>query len=275
MLKLPFFIVSRHTNTKSIPWRRGLTIVFFLSLSFSFLSCGSSKPLNYDYVYFRSGADTVTLSQKERTVETGDLLSIQVYSKTSNQEQAAIFNIPAAVSSTQGYQVNPDGTIEMPRIGKVKADGMTKDQLQKTLEQKLTDYVKDPTVVVRLLHFNINVLGEVRTPGTQKFTVDRVTIIDALSGAGDLTDFGKRDSVTVIREEEGKKIYYSIDLRSRALFESPVYLMQPNDVVYVSPNKFKLKNLNVDPEKQRKTGLAFAVISTMVSIATLVLFALN
>src|SRR3712207_1189008 len=151
-----------------------------------------------------------------------DILSIQVFSKTLNQEQAAIFNIlntsnngatqTSQVNMAAGYQVSMSGTIDVPVIGGVKAVGLTKEQLQNLLAQKLADYVKSPTVIVRFLQFNVNVLGEVRSPGTHKFFQDRVTIIDAISSAGDLTDNGKRQDVTVIREENGKKIYRKIDL---------------------------------------------------------------
>ena len=103
--------------------------------------------------------------------------------------------------------------------------------------------------------------------------MDKVSIIDAISAAGDLTDYGKRENVTIIREQEGKKLYYTIDLRSKTLFESPVYILQPNDIVYVSPNSLKLKNLNVDPEKQRRSGLFLAITSVAVSIASLLIIA--
>jgi polysaccharide biosynthesis/export protein len=239
-------------------------------------SCTSSKRINTNYIYFRDGADTVVAQQKETVIQPNDLLGIQVFSRTLNQEQAVIFNIPATANlQAQGYQVNLDGNIAMPVIGNVKAAGLTKNQLQVSLIEKLADYVKNPTVIVKFLQFNINVLGEVRSPGIQKFQVDRVTIIDAISAAGDLTDFGQREDVKVIREVKGKRIIYNIDLRTKALFESPVYVLQPNDIVYVSPTKYKLRSLSADPDTQRKTSIFFSVLSTMVSIATLVVFSLR
>ena len=124
---------------------------------------------------------------------------------------------------------------------------------------------------MRFLQFHVNVLGEVRAPGTQKFNVDRVTIIDAIGAAGDLTDEGKRDNVTVIREQEGKKIYYQVDLRSKELFRSPVYVLQPNDIVYVAPTNNKLKTLSVDPDSQRRLGLFFTVSSFIISVAAVII----
>lgn len=262
------FNQTRSKAIKTCPLLFACNIVLMALLS----SCGPSKNLRKEYVYFQAGMDTVQAESKETIIQSNDLIGIQVFSKTVNQEQAAIFNIPAAANnSAQGYLVNDAGNIEMPVIGTVKAAGLTIGQLQSSLSQQLTPFVKNASVVVRFLEFNINVLGEVRSPGTQKFTVDRVTIIDAISAAGDLTDFGKRDSVTVIREVDEKKIYYSVDLRNRELFKSPVYVLRPNDIVYVSPNESKLKTLSVDPEKQRKTGLVFAITSLLISITTLIL----
>lgn len=245
-------------------------------------ACGSSrKASTTQYIYFQNGRDTIITPQKKTVIQANDLLGIQIYSRTLNQEQAAIFNIPATTGNDNngqavqqpGYQVNTDGNIEMPVIGAVKAAGLTRDQLQASLVQKLTEYVKNPTVLIRFLQFNINVLGEVKNPGTQKFIVDKVTIIDAISAAGDLTDFGKREDITVIREESGKKISYRVDLSNKNLFQSPVYILQPNDIVYVGPNKNKLRNLSYNPDKQRRTGLFFEIVSILISTASIIVFA--
>ena len=235
-------------------------------------SCISSKKLNYDYYYFRDGNNVVEEQQKQILIQPNDLLSIVVYSRSSNQEQAAIFNIPASANNLlQGYQVSTTGIIDIPIIGAVNVVGLSKKQLQDTMIVKLTNYVKNPSVIVKFLQFNVNVLGEVHAPGTHKFNVDKVTIIDALSAAGDLTDYGRRDSILVIREEDGKKITYSIDLRNKSLFNSAVYNLQPNDIVYVSPNKFKIKNLNVDPDVQRRTGFLVTFLTVAISLTTLII----
>ncbi len=126
-------------------------------------------------------------------------------------------------------------------------------------------------MLVRFLQFNINVLGEVKTPGIQSFKTDRVTVIDAISAAGDLTDYGKRENIMVIREEAGIRKFYTLDLRSGALFHSPGYQLQQNDIVYVSANDNKLKTLNIDPEAQRKTGLVITGISVFATLVTLII----
>lgn len=240
-------------------------------------SCGP-KRINSDYLYFKSGADTVSMPAKKTSIQPFDVLSVQVISRTLNQEQAAIFNNPVGkdgVEQAQGYQVNTVGNIEIPVIGPVKAAGLTLEELEVSIAEKLTNYVKNPGIIVRFLQFDVNVLGEVRNPGIQKFKTDKVTFIDALSSAGDLTDYGRREDVVVIREQYGKKITYKIDLRTRAIFESPVYYLQPNDIVYVNPTKHKLKSLDVDPSAQRKTGLFFSITSILLSIASIIVFANN
>ena len=264
----------------------GLTHLFVIIFSFLFtsvlISCSSTKNIKpSEYIYFRNGADTIFSKQRETVIQPNDLLSIQVYSKTPNQEQAAIFNMPtpsttnnilgAAPGTAPGYQVDAAGNIEMPVIGTVKAAGLTITELQNILVQKLANNVKYPAVLVSFLEFNINVFGEVRSPGLHKFTMDKVTILDAIAASGDLTDFGKRDSITVIREEKGRKVYHYIDLRNKDIFESPVYVMEPNDVVYVPPNRYKLRNLSLNPEKQRTTSTLLSFLLVAISIASLII----
>jgi polysaccharide export outer membrane protein len=262
-------------------------ILAFSSMFIVFLSaCSTTK--KSEYLYFQGVEDNIGVQQKETVIQPHDLLSIQVYSKTLNQEQAAIFNIlssasaPSATttsastssagSSSQGYEVSAGGNIEMPVVGTVKVAGLTKDQLQALLVEKVSDYVKNPSIIVRFANYNINMLGEVRSPGSKKFSVDKVTIIDAISAAGDLTEFAKRDDIMVIREEKGKKFYYGIDLRSKKVFASPVYILQPNDIVYVAPTDKRLKALTADVETQRKIGLYTSFLGIAITLVTLFIY---
>jgi polysaccharide export outer membrane protein len=103
--------------------------------------------------------------------------------------------------------------------------------------------------------------------------VDRVTVIDAIGSAGDLTDYGERQDIVVIREENGKKIYNTIDLTNQNFILSPVYLLEPNDIVYVKPNANKLKDLSANPDAQRKTGIILSVVGILVSVASVIVFA--
>lgn len=249
-----------------------------------FTACTPQKDLS-QYMLFQHSRDSLATTLKETAIQPNDLLSIQVLSKSINQEQTALFNlfnvgVSGASSGTGtgggsmpiGYQVSAGGNIEIPLVGEVKASGLTKNQLESTLEQKLAAYVKDPMVNVRFLQYNISVLGEVRSPGIKGFPTDRVTIVDALTSAGDMTDFARRDNVQVIREQNGQRKHYTVNLsNSRALFASPAYQLQPNDIVYVSPSENKLKNLDVDPAKARRTGMILTIFGVVTSITSLFL----
>jgi polysaccharide export outer membrane protein len=263
-----------------------------LSLGFLIVSlsaCYNSRVAKENYLYFKKGNNELA-TQKETTIKKNDLLSIQVFSNTLNQEQAAVFNMAVVKESAssgdgesqsqgasggQGYEVGSDGNIEMPVIGSVKAEGLTKQQLKDALIKKLSNYVKLPNVNIRFLSFKVNVIGEVKAPGTKTFQADKVTIIDALSAAGDLTDFGRRENVTVIREQNNSKIYFTLDLRNKNLFASPAYILQQNDIVYVEPNASKLKTLSVNPDAQRRQTTILTVVGLLFSVGTLVVTLLN
>ena len=214
---------------------------------------------------------------KERIIVVNDILSIQVISKSLNQQEAALFNTPSvgissvtpgsnpsSVSAGAGnsYIVDLHGNIEVPIIGEVQAAGLTRDELRKVLEDRIKTYVKDPSVSIRSMNFTVNVLGEVRQPGAKVFLTDKVTIIDAISAAGDLTETGKRKDILVIRDESGRKLYIEVDITSGSLFQSTAYQLQPNDIVYVGANLKKLKLLGRDPN----AGATFRTIGTALSI---------
>lgn len=259
-------------------------MLFLLGIALYCYACNPARRLDHDFTYFQRGMDSLgTVTYKEPPIQNNDLLSIQVYSATLNQEQALLFNLPntggnPTSTGTQGplvnnvgYLVDNDGNVEMPIIGKLKATGLTRGQLSEVIAVKLKPYVKDPEVLVRYLQFKINILGEVKNPGAHVFTSEKVTIIDALSTAGDLTDRGKRQDVTVIREENGVRKSYIIDLRSGAMFQSPVYQLMQNDVVYVGPTKNKLKEVKINPNTQRDLQIAV----TLASFAALFISILN
>ena len=240
------------------------------------VSCSSSRNLE-QYLYFQNGIDTASFIFKEPIIQANDLLSIQVLSKSLNQEQASIFNLfnsglDKSGTSLQGYPVTGNGNVAIPLVGDIKAAGLTRLELQNVLAQKLTPFVKDPAIVVRFLQFTVNVLGEVRRPGNQTFLTDKVTLLDAISSSGDMTDYGRRDNVTVIREQGGKRQVYVVNMGDgKALFQSPAFQLVPNDVVYVSPMENKLKSLAVNPDRQRRMGLFFSLSGLAIAITTLIL----
>ncbi|RYY14124.1 MAG: polysaccharide export protein, partial [Chitinophagaceae bacterium] len=224
--------------------------------------CNPSKKINKDYLYFQNNRDDLVKSHlKELTIKPNDLLAIQIYSKTNFQEQAAIFNITG-----NSYLVDVNGKIEVPVVGEVTAAGLTRAQLQEVLKSKLSSQVKDPAVLVRFQNFTITVLGEVRSPGTKSFNTDKVTLIDALSAAGDLTPEGERENVTLSREDKnGIRHWYELDLRSAAIFNSEVFQLQQNDIIYVNANKTKLKSLKergTSPLQIIQTGFSLIGVAT-------------
>jgi polysaccharide export outer membrane protein len=251
---------------------------FFLIITCSFLifSCSSTKIVTKEnFIYFQNGIDSMKYVQsKEPIIQNNNLLSIQVTSTSLNQEQTQPFNAVAAVGGVNGgYLVNTDGNVEMPVIGTVKAAGLTQLQLQRNIIEKLTPFVKDPSVVIHFLQFKINVLGEVKSPGIQKFDGDRVTIIDALSAAGDLTDNGKREDISVIREESNNRKIYKLDIRSGSLFQSPAYLLQSNDIVYVGASDQKFAELKGKAKTYAQNGLQ--VIVTVIGLITSIALAIR
>lgn len=223
---------------------------FFLIVIITFLSsCISSKKV----VYVNNLSDT-TLGELsnakidfEAPIQKNDVLSIVVGG--SNPEDLISLNsgsgyLPgtSAIGSTLksiGYLVEADGKIQFPFLGKVQAAGLTRLQLEDTLTNRLKDYTKNPVVNVKFLNYGYSVLGEVNHPGQYEMDNERTTILDALSMANDMTIFGKRDNVLVIREVNGKREFGRVDLLSKSIFKSPYFYIKTNDVIYVEPETTK------------------------------------
>ena len=262
-----------------------LGAVYLCVFAMIFTSCTNTryvtKKLNPDFNYFQKGLDSAQeMKFTALTIKPNDLLNIQISSNTLNQEQVALFNAAnfggsvaangGAMNQQQfggantfGFLVDEEGYIKYPMVGKVQAAGLTRDSLAHVLEAALAkkEYVKEPTIQVRFLQLRVNVLGEVRSPGPKSFSADRITILDALSAAGDLSDRGRRDNITIIREEAGQKKSYQINLLNTDFINSPVFQLQQNDVVYVNANYIKLKETNFDPQVQRDLQIGLSVAS--------------
>jgi polysaccharide export outer membrane protein len=227
-----------------------------------------------NFIYFQNGLDSMKYIQsKEPIIQNNDLLSIQVLSTSLNQEQTVPYNAPVSAGGvSSGYFVNMAGNVEMPVIGAVRAAGLTQAQLQKNILEKISPFVKDPSVIIHFLQFKVNVLGEVKSPGTQKFESDRVTIIDAISAAGDLTDNGKREDISVIREDGSTRKIYKVDIRSGSLFQSPAYILQSNDIIYVGASDQKFLALKGQAKASTQNGLqvVVTVLGLITSIALVI-----
>ena len=250
------------------------TLVAFSFMLILLASC--SKKIRYykDYNYFQKITDTVkTSGYKEQKFVVNDLISVQVIAGNTRQDDAGVYNVNLGGNGglNISYQIDADGYIEMPKIGKIKAAGFTKHELENAIKLKLTDEVKNAMVSVKYSIFKINVLGEVRKPGTINFKTDKVNILEALSEAGDLTETGDRNDILLMRQVDGKYETFKIDLRNTAFLNSPVYQIQQNDVIYVNANLNKLKSLNVNPNSQRDITTALAILSAFTLVVNTVI----
>lgn len=216
-------------------------------------------------------------------IQPKDMISIVVSSR--NPELATMFNLPvvtyqagsetvsgAGQQRLMGYVVDNAGNIDFPVLGTIKVAGLTRWELAEEIKNRLLKegYLTDAVVTVEFMNFKVSVLGEVNNPGTFTIEGDKVTVLQALSLAGDLTIFGERTNVTVIRELDGKRTFYNIDLCSVDMFKSPAYNLQQNDIVYVEPSEIKARQSTVDDKTLRTTSILVSSGSLLVSIATLI-----
>ena len=215
-------------------------------------------------------------------IQPKDMISIVVSSR--NPELSTMFNLPvvsyqagseivtsAAQQRLMGYVVDNDGYIDFPVLGEINVGGMTRWELSEYIKNTLLEkgYLNDAVVTVEFMNFKVSVLGEVNHPGTYTIEGDKVTVLQALSLAGDLTIFGKRNNVTVIREMDGERIFYNVDLCSVDMFKSPAYNLLQNDIVYVEPSEIKARQSTLDDKGLRMTSIMISSGSLLVSVATL------
>jgi len=234
-------------------------------------SCVSNKEI----LYFQD-ADTykeTSITYKENTIQPNDILSVTIsaavpeaaipYNRNAGSN-ALVNNSNLEVLKLQGYLVSPDGNITLPVLGKVLAKQQTGTELEEAITKLLETggHLVDPVVTVRLLNAKVTVLGEVTRSGTFSFTEQYLTVPQALGYAGDLTINGRRDDVLLIRELDGKRHISHIDLTTANWMENPEYMIKPNDVIVVQPNRAKVK-----------TAGYIGNVTTIVAIASLVLSA--
>jgi len=222
-----------------------LSLSLFALLITLFSSCVTNKRLPY----FQNLNDTTfMLANKnfEPLIQKGDILYVGVTS--SDPASAAIFNTVNAIviqnginafanNTVPGILVNSDGLIDLPKIGTITVAGKTTKVLSTEIKEKVLPYLKDPLVTVRLMNNRITVLGEVSRPGTINIPNERITLLEGLGWAGDLTPYGNRMNVLVIRDSSGLQKVQRLNLNDNSVFNSPFFYLQPNDVVYVEPGK--------------------------------------
>ena len=231
---------------------RSATIFILL---FPFLVCFiSSCAVGKKSVYFRNVPDSVSqvalAAFVEPIIQPDDILSINIET-IDPKAAAAVSQLPvmpavgASSASTvggqeiSGFAVDKDGNVEIPILGIIHIAGLTTYQTRELIKSKASRYFVNPTVQVRFVNFKITVLGEVTRPATYTLPNEKITLLDAIGLAGDLTIYGKRNNIMLIREEDGRKKTVRFDLNSYDIFKSPYFYLRQNDVIYVEPGRSK------------------------------------
>jgi polysaccharide export outer membrane protein len=241
-------------------------------------SCGSKK----NVVYLQQGLkEKESIENKqgkglnyEPVLQVDDILLIVV--SAENPEVAIPYNLNivplqgsplSAVSpfSLQSYLIDKDGYIELPILGKIKLGGLTRIEAIQKLKILLEPHLKDSSVNLRILNFKISVIGEVNRPGSFPIQSERITLLEALSLAGDLTIYGNRNSILIIREKEGLKTIEKVDITKRDFISSPYYYLCQNDQIYVEPNKTKINASLIGPD----ITVGLSALSILITILAL------
>ncbi len=246
-------------------------------------SCSTSKRITYFQDVWPGMSELALVAPSEIKIMPKDKLSILVNSQ--DMRLTNLFNLPVVSQQVgmensqgtsrglSGYTVDSKGDIDFPVLGSLHVEGMTREQIAAYIKQELQshDLIKNPVVTVEFMNLNVAVMGEVNNPGRYSIDKDNVTILDALSRAGDLTIYGKRERVLVLRMENGKQRIYDVNLCSATnLCLSPVYYLQQNDVVYVEPNSTRTRQSTVNGNNVRSTSFWISLASLLTTIGVLV-----
>lgn len=259
--------------------RKNLFFIVFAVLCLTLGSCGSSKQI----AYFQN-ADSLSYAASkglfDAKIMPKDLLTITV--STTDPKAATPFNLSVTntlnatgylstgAGSLQTYLVDNDGFINFPVVGQLKVGGMTKRQCENYIRDKILPYMsktENPIVTVKMASFKVTVAGEVKAPGVFNVDQEKISVIEALARAGDLTIYGKRGNVLLIREDaSGEKSVHRLNLNDANLINSPYYYLQQNDYLYVEPNSVQAKNSAIGSS----TTIWISVVSILTSVASLV-----
>ncbi len=250
------------------------TIPFLLALLF--FSCASRK----DVVYYQNidGLANEKSNSYEVKLQPDDLLTIIV--SAEDPEIAMPFNLKSITVQDLGrldlaggqqtmqlYLIDASGSIEFPVLGKLKVGGLSRSEVLQLLQQKIGVYIKDPIINLRIMNFKVSLQGEVNAPGTYSVDSERITLIEALSKAKDLTIYGKRNNILIIREVDGVTSYNRVDITNADFINSDFYYLSQNDVVYVEPNKTKINGAAIGPN----TGVIISITSILITLITLII----
>lgn len=253
-------------------------------------SCGTAKERIVYFQDLQQYNDGFEVQQQYITLRPDDKISIVVNSK--DPKLTALFNLSVAnrtigsdqssTSNSAGqvaaYAIDANGNIDFPVLGTLHIAGMTREQVRSYIKEQLVsnNLVKDAIVTVEYVNLQISVLGEVNAPGKYSINRDNLTILDALSMAGDLTINGLRDRVYVLRSEDGKQKTYQVNLLSaKELYSSPVYFIRQNDVIYVEPNDMRARQSTVNGNATRSVSFWTSIVSFLASISSIIISAVK
>jgi polysaccharide export outer membrane protein len=271
--------LSRFRRFRSLLVLMGSMLALFMG------GCSSQKNI----AYFKDVPDTVKRQMVEMAtyatpvIQPDDILQVTIQTldpastALMNQQNSPNWSVGgtsgaagAAGASSPGYLVDKLGFVTLPLVGKISVKVKTTGDVQEAIRAKAAEFYKDPVVNVRFINFKVTVLGEVTKPATYVMPNEKVTLLDAIGMAGDLTIYGKRENVLLIREIEGKKEFVRFNLNSSNLFTSPYYYLQQGDVVYVEPNKSKV--VSTDAARLRNITIISSVLTLLVVIFSRVNF---
>jgi polysaccharide export outer membrane protein len=258
------------------PQRKKLQFVILVTLIIVQLSaCVSTEKATYFSNVTNSSIQIEKEKELEPIIQRNDILSI--YISSLSPEASAVFNTTntqatststtTGSTSAGGYLVNTEGTIQLPILGNVKAEGLTKKQLKSSITNLINEkkLLIDPVVTIRHLNYEVTVIGEVGKPTVINVPNEKISMLKALGIAGDITIFGKKENVLLIREVEGKRNINRIDLNSKDFLSSPYYYLQPNDVVYVEANERKVKNANRNQQLLPTILSALSIVAVVIT----------
>jgi len=254
-----------------------------LAIPFYFVSCKPQQKLPNYLEDFSNSTEATAVKIPELKIQKGDLLSIQIYSLATDPAVDQYWNLPMQYTgvgptlgqgtTSGGFLVSMSGDIEHFRLGTIHAEGLTKQQLVAEIKKRLTQPVEllsNPTVTIRFLNYQVTINGDVGKAGTILVPGESITILQAIGLSGDFNQYGRKDSVKVIREVDGKRITGFIDLSTKKAFESPFYYLLQNDQVIVDPGKIKAKQLEQAVVAQKVT-FALTIATVAASIANIII----
>ncbi|HWJ92648.1 MAG TPA: polysaccharide biosynthesis/export family protein [Flavisolibacter sp.] len=243
--------------------------LLFLPVAALAFSCTSQKIVTNNYLQKASdtsGKELIALTVP--VIQKNDLLAIRVFSAANGIEPRteAPYNLAGEQGGNTGFLVDMNGNIEYPQIGVVHAEGLTREELANLIKSKLVGQLNQPSVIVRFLNYRVTVLGEVRSPSTFTIPTERITILEALGLSGDITEFGRKDNLKVMREVNGQREIGTIDLTSKEMFNSPYYYLQQNDVVFVEQTGRRIRQ-----QEQQSLLQQIGIVTTIITAVALVL----